>query len=349
VAYQQEKRRSWRSTLNTIIRTAAEEQSEFGMAADDDEQLRKALAAHAPTRGRNTMEAPPAVDEDLQCALAASRADSAPAPPPPAPRVDEDADLRRALAASRVDSQPRYHAPRSQEEDDAALARRLAAEFDSEPAAPPPSSYAAPSSSYASSPAAPPPSYGSDDVWNAPSSSAPPPRSESARIRDEILRLEAERTAMQPPPPPSYGTDAVWDKPQPNEDADLQRALAASRADVAPRPQGLFASLSASPAQRTYDALPPPRPAPASSGAADYLRRAATIEYAPPPQRQNYGNSAESYLRSAAEAPPPAPNYGHGQQRQQDPDLPPPPAFGRPDLYRRPPSGPGGSGGGAGW
>ena len=43
------------------------------MAADDAEQLRKALAAHAPTRGRNTMEAPPAVDDEGTAA--AARAD----------------------------------------------------------------------------------------------------------------------------------------------------------------------------------------------------------------------------------------------------------------------------------
>ena len=152
----------------------------------------------------------PAVDADLERALAASRAESAP-PPAPAPVSQDDLDLQRALAASRIESQPRYQAPprRSQEDDDAALAiaaPRTATEFDAEPAAPP--SYAAPPPSDA------PPSYNSDAVWNAPQKAAQPP--------------------PPPRPAPSYNAD---------NDADLQRALAASRAE-APRPQGLFSSLN---------------------------------------------------------------------------------------------------------
>mmetsp|Transcript_10666 Transcript_10666/g.31668 ORF Transcript_10666/g.31668 Transcript_10666/m.31668 type:complete len:1277 (-) Transcript_10666:25-3855(-) len=236
-------------------------------------------------------EAP--VDADLERALAASRAESAPpAPPPPPPVNQDDLDLQRALAASRIESQPRYQAPprRSQEDDDAALARRLAAEFDAEPAAPP--SYSAPPPSDA------PPSYNSDAVWNAPQK--PPPR-----------------------PAPSYNDD---------NDADLQRALAASRAE-APRPQGLFSSLNElPPQQRSYDARPPP----STSSSADYLRRSYQQEYAPPPPRRSYGNSADSYLRQAAQAPPPPSSLGNRygplppQQQYQDPDLPPLPTFGRP-------------------
>ena len=252
----------------------------------------------------------PAVDADLERALAASRAESAPPPAPP-PVSQDDLDLQRALAASRIESQPRYQAPprRSQEDDDAALARRLAAEFDAEPAAPP--SYAAPPPSDA------PPSYNSDAVWNAPQK--PPPR-----------------------PAPSYNDD---------NDADLQRALAASRAE-APRPQGLFSSLNElPPQQRSYDARPPPstsssadylrraaQPPPPTSSSADYLRRSYQQEYAPPPPRRSYGNSADSYLRQAAQAPPPPSSLGHRygpppphqQQQYQDPDLPPLPTFGRP-------------------
>ena len=82
----------------------------------------------------------PAVDADLERALAASRAESAPpAPPPPPPVNQDDLDLQRALAASRIESQPRYQRllGGARRDDDAALARRLAAEFDAEPAAPP--------------------------------------------------------------------------------------------------------------------------------------------------------------------------------------------------------------------
>ena len=179
-----------------------------------------------------------------------------------------------------------------------------------------------------------------------------------ARVDGTMPPMEPLETTVEELGPNSRSMEANAD-----EDADLQRALAASRAE-APRPQGLFSSLNElPPQQRSYDARPPPstsssadylrraaQPPPATSSAADYLRRSYQQDYAPPPPRRSYGNSADSYLRQAAQAPPPPSSLGNRygppppQQQYQDPDLPPLPTFGRPPPGWSNQGGGGGSG-----